>query len=95
MPDFILNDGDSIHDASYAQVKREDVTAQWVIWDNCIETVKGIELYSCLGNRNPWWGAPANEDLMHGKDYVVQRLNIPEVLFIYERQLTFYDSGRK
>jgi len=78
-PDFFLNGGDSIYDASYSHVKRERVTALWDIWDDCIATISNkYEVYSCIGNHDPWWAAPAKDDNMYGIPYVVQRLKIPE-----------------
>lgn len=83
--DFFLNTGDSIHDASYDNVKRDSVTEQWQIWDDCIKEIKGYDLYSCLGNHDMWWAAPDKKDAMYGKDYVVKRLNIPHRYYSFTR----------
>jgi len=85
-PDFILNGGDSINDASYDHVKREEVTAQWALWDDCIQTMKGLKIYSCIGNHDPWWAAPATTDPMYGKTYVVQRLGIPGRYYSFTKE---------
>ena len=74
--DFILNGGDSIHDASYDTVVREQVTDQWAVWDKFIGATN-LDVYSCIGNHDPWWKAPAETDEMYGKPYVVKRLKIP------------------
>lgn len=76
-PDFFLNGGDSINDASYDNVVREQVTAQWAIWDECIKAIERYEIKSCIGNHDTWWKAPTKEDEMYGKEYVVKRLKIP------------------
>lgn len=76
-PDLFLNGGDSINDASYDNVVREQVTEQWSIWDDCIQLLSKYEVYSCIGNHDPWWKAPTKTDEMFGKDYVVKRLRIP------------------
>ncbi|MCK7556506.1 metallophosphoesterase [Chitinophaga sedimenti] len=86
-PDFILNGGDAIMDASYDNVSRDKVTAQWAAWDDCISVLKGYELHSCLGNHDMWWAAPDKSDAMYGKDYVVKRLKIPH------RYYSFAKSG--
>jgi len=83
--DFFLNGGDSIFDASYDDVKRERVTQLWQIWDDCISTVKSHDVYSCLGNHDMWWKAPAKDDPMYGKDYVVKRLKIPHRYYSFTR----------
>lgn len=75
--DFFLNGGDSIHDASYDDVKRERVAEQWDAWDECINQIGSCEMYSCLGNHDIWWAAPSREDEMYGKEYAVKRLSIP------------------
>jgi len=85
-PDFILNGGDSINDASYDHVKRDDVTTQWALWDECMASVKGLDVYSCIGNHDPWWAAPNNTDPMYGKDYVVQRLKIPGRYYSFAKE---------
>lgn len=76
-PDFFLNGGDSINDASYDKVIREEVTKQWAVWDDCISGIAKYDIYSCIGNHDPWWKAPSKADEMYGKDYVVKRLKIP------------------
>lgn len=74
--DFILNGGDSIHDASYDNVVRQQVTDQWAVWDEFIGRAKP-NVYSCIGNHDPWWKAPDKNDEMYGIPYVVKRLKIP------------------
>ncbi|MCH5598266.1 TIGR03364 family FAD-dependent oxidoreductase [Niabella ginsengisoli] len=77
-PDVFLNGGDSIYDASYDTVTRERAVQLWDIWDDCISMVKDrYEIYSCIGNHDPWWKAPSKEDPMYGIPYVVKRLKIP------------------
>jgi Icc protein len=85
-PDFFLNGGDSINDASYDNVVREKVTEQWTIWDDCIQLLKKHEVYSCIGNHDPWWKAPSTNDEMYGKDYVVKRLNIPNRYYSFSKK---------
>ncbi len=75
--DFIVNTGDSIHDASYKNVTRENVIEQWAIWDDCMKSLTGYEVHSCLGNHDMWWEAPSKEDDMYGKPYAVSRLKMP------------------
>lgn len=75
--DFFLNGGDSIYDASYDSVKRERAMELWALWDKCLETISGYDVYSCIGNHDPWWKAPEKTDDMYGKPYVVKRLKIP------------------
>ncbi len=74
--DFVLNGGDTIHDASYKDVKRERVTEQWKVWDECMLELKNYEVYSCIGNHDPWW-AVSKDDSMYGIPYAVKRLKIP------------------
>jgi Icc protein len=85
-PDFFLNGGDSINDASYDNVVREKVTEQWAIWDDCLQLLNEYEVYSCIGNHDPWWKAPAKTDEMYGKDYVVKRLKIPSRYYSFSKK---------
>ena len=85
--DFFLNGGDSIFDASYDSVKRERVTELWTLWDDCLKSLKGYEIHSCIGNHDTWWAAPDKSDEMYGKNYVVKRLGIPN------RYYSFTKSG--
>lgn len=85
-PDFFLNGGDTIHDASYDNVIREQVTAQWAIWDKCLETLKEYDVYSCIGNHDPWWKAPSKQDDMYGIPYVVKRLKIPHNYYSFSKK---------
>jgi Icc protein len=85
-PDFFLNGGDTIHDASYDNVIREQVTAQWQLWDQCIKTLSDYEIYSCIGNHDPWWKAPSRQDEMYGIPYVVKRLKIPHNYYSFSKK---------
>ncbi|MGE7774030.1 metallophosphoesterase family protein [Chitinophaga sp. NPDC101104] len=84
-PDFFLNTGDSIHDASYDNVVREQVTSQWALWDECVKTIGKYEMHSCLGNHDMWWKAPSKEDEMYGKAYVVKRLGTPHRYYTVQK----------
>ncbi|WP_199141249.1 metallophosphoesterase family protein [Pedobacter sp. ASV12] len=85
-PDFFLNGGDSINDASYDSVIREQVIEQWALWDQCIKTIAKYEVFSCLGNHDMWWKAPAKTDAMYGKDYAVKRLKIPNRYYSFKKK---------
>ncbi|MGF7231489.1 metallophosphoesterase family protein, partial [Arachidicoccus sp.] len=85
-PDFFLNGGDSIHDASYDNVIRGQVTALWQIWDECIKEIEGYEIYACIGNHDTWWKAPSQTDEMYGKPYVVKRLHIPDRYYSFNKR---------
>jgi 3',5'-cyclic-AMP phosphodiesterase len=85
-PDFFLNGGDSIMDASYKGVTREKMLEQWSIWDECIKTIDGYDHYACIGNHDPWWDVPDKEDKMYGKDYVVQRQKLPGRYYSFSRK---------
>ncbi|WP_316834173.1 metallophosphoesterase family protein [Pedobacter nutrimenti] len=85
-PDFFLNGGDSIHDASYDSVIRDQVTKQWAIWDDCTAMLSKYEVYGCIGNHDPWWKAPSKEDEMYGKNYVVKRLKIPNRYYSFTKK---------
>ncbi|PYF74302.1 metallophosphoesterase family protein [Pedobacter nutrimenti] len=85
-PDFFLNGGDTIHDASYDNVVREQVTEQWAVWDECTTMLSSYEVHSCIGNHDTWWAAPSKEDQMYGKDYVVKRLKIPKRYYSFSKK---------
>ena len=84
--DFFLNGGDSINDASYDNVVRNQVTEQWGIWDDCIKTIDKYEIHSCIGNHDTWWKAPTKDDEMYGKNYVVKRLKIPGRYYSFSKK---------
>ena len=85
-PDFFLNGGDSINDASYDNVKYDQVIKQWSIWDECTALLNKYEVHSCIGNHDPWWKAPSKEDEMYGKEYVVKRLKIPHRYYSFTKK---------
>jgi len=85
-PDLILNGGDSVMDVSYKNVKREQVTGLWKVWDDCISAISGHEMFSCIGNHDSWWAAPSKEDEMYGKAYAVRRLGIPDRYYSFTRK---------
>lgn len=83
--DFILNGGDSIHDASYDNVEGAQVLAQWAVWDKFIAGTD-LKVYSCIGNHDPWWKAPSQIDDMYGIPYVVKRLKIPNRYYSFDQK---------
>lgn len=83
--DFFLNGGDSIMDASYDNVTRDKMLKQWDAWDQCMASLQGYDVHSCIGNHDTWWAAPAKDDAMYGKDYVVKRLKIPARYYSFTR----------
>lgn len=89
-PDFFLNGGDSIHDASYNDVKLERVTQLWGIWDDCVSLLEKFEVHSCIGNHDPWWKAPSKQDSMYGKDYVVKRLKTPGRYYSFQKKNWYF-----
>ncbi|SMD17192.1 metallophosphoesterase family protein [Pedobacter nyackensis] len=83
--DFILNGGDSIGDASYDNVQRNQVTEQWAVWDKFVGKTD-LNVYSCIGNHDIWWKAPDEQDEMYGKPYVVKRLKIPNRYYSFSKK---------
>ncbi|MBX3257823.1 MAG: metallophosphoesterase [Chitinophagaceae bacterium] len=84
--DFILNGGDSIHAADYNDITRARVNEQWNVWLDCMKELTGYEVYSCIGNHDPWWAAPDKTDAMYGKEYVVKQLNIPHRYYSFSKK---------
>ncbi|MFT3948750.1 MAG: metallophosphoesterase [Agriterribacter sp.] len=59
----------------------------------CLEMVKQHkvdfflnEVYSCIGNHDPWWSAPSKEDEMYGIPYTVKRLGIPHNYYSFTKK---------
>lgn len=85
-PDFFLNGGDSIHDASYDGVSRQRTLEQWQVWDEFRAKISEYEVLSCIGNHDPWWDVPKKDDEMYGKAYVVKRLGIPSPYYSFDKR---------
>jgi 3',5'-cyclic AMP phosphodiesterase CpdA len=75
--DFFLNGGDTIMAADYSHITREEVLEQWGIWKELREEFKKFDMYSCLGNHDMWWAAPDKTDSMYGKNYVLDKVEMP------------------
>lgn len=84
-PDFFLNGGDSIHDASYKGVSQSRTLEQWEAWDQFRGQISEFEVFSCIGNHDPWWDVPNKTDEMYGKPYVVKRLGIPSPYYSFDK----------
>ncbi len=84
-PDFFLNGGDSINDASYDGVSRERTLEQWAAWDEFRGKISDFEVYSCIGNHDSWWDVADKADEMYGKSYVVKRLEIPATYYSFNK----------
>lgn len=84
-PDFFLNGGDSIHDAAYDGVSRERTLEQWKVWDQFRSEISDFDVYSCIGNHDPWWDVSDKSDSMYGKAYVVKKLGIPAAYYSFDR----------
>ncbi|WAC10092.1 metallophosphoesterase family protein [Dyadobacter pollutisoli] len=84
--DFVLNGGDSIFAADYKDVTRESMLAQWATWDDCIKSLSGFEVYSCIGNHDPWWQAPSKDDEMYGVAYAAKRAGMPHRYYSFTKK---------
>lgn len=84
-PDFFLNGGDTINDASYDGVSRERTLEQWEAWDEFRGQISDFEVYSCIGNHDSWWDVADKADEMYGKPYVVKRLEIPATYYSFDK----------
>jgi 3',5'-cyclic AMP phosphodiesterase CpdA len=84
-PDFFLNGGDSIHDASYDGVSKQRTLEQWDAWDLFRNEISDFEVYSCIGNHDPWWDVTDKTDAMYGKPYVVKRLGISAAYYSFDK----------
>ena len=84
--DFFLNGGDSIHAADYKDITRERVLEQWKCWDECMQTLKGYEVYSCVGNHDNWWAAPSKDDEMYGVAYAAKRAGMPHRYYSFQKK---------
>lgn len=83
--DFFLNGGDTIMDASYADVTREQVNAQWDIWQKLRHAFSEYDMFSCLGNHDMWWAVNDRNDIMYGKDFAVKQLEMPKRYYSFKR----------
>ncbi|MBN7809677.1 metallophosphoesterase [Algoriphagus sp. H41] len=84
-PDFFLNGGDTINDASYDGVSRERTLEQWEAWDEFRSKISDYKVYSCIGNHDSWWDVEDKADEMYGKPYVVRRLDIPSTYYSFDK----------
>jgi 3',5'-cyclic-AMP phosphodiesterase len=82
--DFFLNGGDSIHAADYKDITRERVLEQWKCWDDCMQTLRGYEVYSCVGNHDNWWEV-SKDDKMYGPDYAAKRAGMPKRYYSFTK----------
>lgn len=83
--DFVLNGGDSIHAADYPDITLARVNDQWDAWCKCMKQLEGYDVFSCIGNHDPWWAAPKKTDPMYGKEYVVKQLKMPHRYYSFSR----------
>ncbi|WP_295120179.1 metallophosphoesterase [uncultured Chitinophaga sp.] len=84
--DFFLNTGDSIHAADYGHITRERVLEQWAAWDDCMKMLQSYDVYTCIGNHDPWWAAPSKEDEMYGVAYAVKRAGMPARYYSFSKK---------
>ncbi|KYP15280.1 metallophosphoesterase [Flavihumibacter sp. CACIAM 22H1] len=84
--DFFLNTGDSIHAADYKDITRERVLEQWKAWDDCMQSLKNYDVYSCIGNHDPWWAAPSKDDAMYGVAYAAKRAGMPHRYYQFKKK---------
>lgn len=72
--DLILNGGDSIYAADYDNITKDRVLIQWKCWHDAMKTVKGLPVYSVLGNHDMWWHGKG--DALYGKPGVLKMLGL-------------------
>jgi 3',5'-cyclic AMP phosphodiesterase CpdA len=82
-PDMILNGGDSIYAADYDDIKKERVVELWNCWKNSLAVVKGIPMYSVLGNHDMWWQGKGDE--LYGKPGVLKMLGLQNSYYSFDK----------
>lgn len=82
-PDMILNGGDSIYAADYNDIKKERVVDLWRCWNESVELVKDIPMYSVLGNHDMWWQGKGDE--LYGKPGVLKMLGLQNNYYSFDK----------
>lgn len=87
-PDVILFGGDLIMDA--LKKEKDDVFAQWAVWDRVVQAELKTPSRACLGNHDIWgWGfrdRPAiTRDPQFGKAMALERLALPDRYYSYDQ----------
>ncbi len=85
--DIIFNGGDCIMDSLHR--KKDEVKAQWEVWNSVLKTELSLEIINCIGNHDVWgWsnvGSKKKHDPMYGKHWAEEELKLKKRYYSFDR----------
>jgi 3',5'-cyclic AMP phosphodiesterase CpdA len=85
--DLILNGGDCIMDSLHRT--KDNVKAQWDVWQAVLKNELSLEMHSCIGNHDVWgWSNVGNKkknDPLYGKAWATEELKLPNRYYSFAK----------
>lgn len=72
--DFVINTGDAVDNPDRSRLH---VDSLWTLWQNTAEAFAPLEVYSCLGNHDPYLYKKEKDSSYYGKSYAQEHLGMP------------------
>ncbi len=72
--DFIVNGGDIVFDMNKENISSID--NQWELFHDIMKKECSLPAYYCLGNHDVWWFEINKTDILYGKKYSLDQLNL-------------------
>lgn len=72
--DFIINTGDAVDNPDRSKLHLDSL---WNLWQNGAAKFVPLQLYSCLGNHDPFYRSQDKDSTYYGKSYALAQLKMP------------------
>ena len=80
--DFVINTGDAIDNPNRSS---QHLDSLWNLWDKVEAAIAPLELYSCIGNHDPFLRIQDKDSAYYGKNYTVKQLGIPARYYSFRK----------
>jgi len=71
--DFVINTGDAVDNPDRSKMHLDSL---WTLWQTGVKKFAPLQLFSCIGNHDPFWRSQDKDSIYYGKPYVLKQLGI-------------------
>ena len=81
--DFILNGGDIVFDMNKENL--DVIDAQWNLMSGIMRAECSLPVHYILGNHDVWWNEQDKGQVLYGKQYSMEKLQLPKAYYSFEK----------
>ncbi len=81
--DLLLNGGDIVFDMNKENI--DTLNEQWALYKSVIKSECSVPVQYCLGNHDVWWNEGDQGQILYGKQYSMNQLQLPKPYYSFNK----------